>query len=81
MSFVPFILTDREPTVIDNACGTIARLIMAMGDALPVGELLPAMVNALPLRDDFEENVTVYNCLFGLYAQASAFFFFFFFFL
>merc|ERR1711991_321089 len=63
---------DREPTVIDNACGTIARLIMAMGDALPVGELLPAMVNALPLRDDFEENVTVYNCLFGLYAQNHA---------
>lgn len=57
------------PNLIDNACGAVARMILSHPEALPLDQVLPVFLRALPLRKDFEENKTVYPALFTLYQQ------------
>ncbi|KAF9109703.1 hypothetical protein BGX27_007294 [Mortierella sp. AM989] len=52
--------------VTDNACGAVARMIMKHPDAVPLDQVLPVFVQALPLKRDFEENEPVYTLLFSL---------------
>ncbi|KAG0244690.1 armadillo-type protein [Mortierella sp. GBAus27b] len=54
------------PNVTDNACGAVARMIMKHPNAVPLDQVLPVFVQALPLKRDFEENETVYRLLFQL---------------
>ncbi|KAK4228680.1 armadillo-type protein [Podospora fimiseda] len=56
-----------EARIKDNAAGCISRMIMSNPDQLPLGEILPALVGLLPLKEDFEENSPVYQCIFKLY--------------
>ena len=46
---------------VDNACGAVARMVIRHGAeakaALPLAEVLPALLGALPLRDDLSENL------------------------
>ncbi|KAK0710187.1 armadillo-type protein [Lasiosphaeria miniovina] len=53
----------------DNAAGCICRMIMSHPDRVPISEVLPALVGLLPLKDDYEENSPVYECIFRLYEQ------------
>ncbi|KAK1759823.1 armadillo-type protein [Echria macrotheca] len=53
----------------DNAAGCLCRMIMAHPDRVPLGDVLPALVGLLPLKDDYEENTPVYMCLYKLYEQ------------
>lgn len=52
--------------VTDNACGAVARMIMRHPDVVPVDQVLPVFVQALPLKRDYEENEPVYKLLFQL---------------
>lgn len=52
--------------VTDNACGAVARLIMAHPNAIPLEQVLPVFVGALPLKKDYEENEPVFKLLFSL---------------
>lgn len=52
--------------VTDNACGAVARMILKYPNAVPVEQVLPVFVQALPLKRDFEENTPVYKMLFTL---------------
>ncbi|KAF9916975.1 hypothetical protein BX616_002266, partial [Lobosporangium transversale] len=54
------------PNVTDNACGAVARMIMRHPEAVPLDQVLPVFVQALPLKRDFEENEPVYQLLFSL---------------
>ncbi|KAF9397952.1 hypothetical protein BGX21_008330 [Mortierella sp. AD011] len=54
------------PNVTDNACGAVARMIMKHPDAVPLDQVLPVFVQALPLKCDFEENAPVYTLLLSL---------------
>lgn len=56
----------QEARVRDNAAGCLSRMIIAHPDRVPIGEVLPAMVDLLPLKDDYEENSPVYECLLKL---------------
>jgi hypothetical protein len=50
---------------IDNALGAIARVLMAdlEQQSLPLDEVLPVLLNGLPIENDDEEVSTVNNCL------------------
>lgn len=47
----------------DNAAGCISRIIMKYPDRIPLGEVLPRLVNVLPLKEDYKENTPVYEMI------------------
>jgi len=57
---------DSSAACVDNAAAAVARMIMAVPTAVPLGQVLPVMLKSLPLKNDFTENETVYKCLLGL---------------
>lgn len=60
---------EKEPRPADNICGALARIVGAHANAVPVATILPALLNYLPLREDFEENMTVFSTFSALYQQ------------
>ncbi|XP_029638224.1 importin-4-like isoform X1 [Octopus sinensis] len=55
--------------VKDNICGTVCRIINQKPDGLPLEQVLPVIIQCLPLKEDFEENTTVFQSLLSLFAQ------------
>ncbi|KAM7196991.1 Armadillo-type fold [Rhypophila sp. PSN 637] len=55
----------------DNAAGCLCRMIMAHPDRVPLGHVLPALVDLLPLKEDYEENSPVYECISKLYESGE----------
>lgn len=53
--------------VHDNVCAATCRMIMASKTSLPLNQVLPSVLQCLPLKEDFEENKTVFDCLCQLY--------------
>ncbi|KIY45024.1 ARM repeat-containing protein [Fistulina hepatica ATCC 64428] len=51
----------------DNACGAVSRLIVRNINALPLEQVLPVLLQALPLKNDFLENRPVFRAIFHLY--------------
>lgn len=73
------ILTKLEPLLhtqiartLDNASGCVCRMIMAHQDQVPVADILPVLVDLLPLKEDYEENKPIYECITGLYEHQNA---------
>jgi len=61
---------DSSPAMInarDNAAGAVARLIVRNTSAIPLDQVLPVFVDALPLKSDFLENRPVFRALFHLF--------------
>lgn len=63
MSKLEPLLQVSESRLQDNATGCMSRLILAHPDKVPLAEVLPALVDLLPLKEDFEENKPVYECI------------------
>ena len=61
----PLLHTQRART-LDNACGCVSRMIMAHPDRVPVDEILPVLVSLLPLKEDYEENKPIFDCITAL---------------
>lgn len=70
-SLEPLLHTELART-LDNASGCVSRMIMAHPDKVPISEVLPVLVNILPLKEDFEENKPIYECIVGLYQHGDA---------
>lgn len=73
------ILTKLEPLLhtehartMDNAAGCVCRMIMAHANKVPIADVLPVVVDLLPLKEDYEENKPIYECIVGLYQQGNA---------
>jgi hypothetical protein len=60
------LLQTRRARTLDNACGCVSRMIMAHQDKVPIDEILPIMVELLPLTEDYEENTPIFECIAGL---------------
>jgi len=60
------LLQTRSARTLDNACGCVSRMIMAHQDKVPVGDIMPVLVDLLPLTEDYEENVPIFECITGL---------------
>ncbi|KAK6252202.1 hypothetical protein QUC31_013922 [Theobroma cacao] len=56
---------DSEPddAVRDNAAGAVARMIMVHPQSIPLNQVLPVFLRVLPLKEDHEESMAVYNCV------------------
>ncbi|KAI3328739.1 importin beta-4 [Ustulina deusta] len=74
----PQILRSLEPLLQiqaqrlqDNAAGCLCRMILSNPNQVPIPEVLPALVDLLPLKEDYEENKPVYQCLHKLYVMAN----------
>lgn len=57
----------------DNASGAICRLIMKNPSAIPLDQVLPVILQHLPLKKDFEENEPVYRCVLHLLQSNNPF--------
>ncbi|KAI9451749.1 ARM repeat-containing protein [Lactarius psammicola] len=51
----------------DNACGTVARLILRNAAAVPLAQVLPVLIGALPLQNDLLENRPVFRAVLFLF--------------
>jgi hypothetical protein len=52
----------------DNAAGAVSRLIVRNSAAVPLDQVIPVLVNALPLHHDFLENPPVFKAIFHLFS-------------
>ncbi|KAI0968118.1 importin beta-4 [Xylaria arbuscula] len=74
----PQILRSLEPLLQiqaqrlqDNAAGCLCRMILSNPNQVPIPEVLPALIDLLPLKEDYEENKPVYQCLHKLYVSGN----------
>ncbi|KAJ0971623.1 hypothetical protein J5N97_019582 [Dioscorea zingiberensis] len=67
------LFSDSEPdnAVRDNAAGAVARMIMVQPQSVPLNQVLPVFLKALPLKEDREESMTVYNCIYNLILSSN----------
>lgn len=63
---------DSAAACVDNTAGAIARMIMAAPQAVPLSQVIPALLSAIPLKDDYTENEPVYKCVLGLIESKNA---------
>ncbi|XP_049604734.1 importin-4 [Syngnathus scovelli] len=63
---------EADPRVIDNLCAALCRMILSNVDAIPLEQVVPVLVARLPLKEDLEENKTVFSCLAMLYSHSPA---------
>ena len=66
-----FLITPDSPAVMlnakDNATGAVGRLIVRNTVAIPLDQVLPIFIDALPLKNDYLENRPVFRALFHLF--------------
>lgn len=60
---------EQDANTLDNICGALARLIITNSRLVPLQEVLPVFIQYLPLRQDFDENLSVFKCLHVAYQQ------------
>lgn len=61
--------TEESAAVLDNVCGEIARLIFANSKLVPLEQVLPVLVQKLPLRENFGRNNVVFKSIQALLTQ------------
>jgi hypothetical protein len=54
----------------DNVAGCFSRMMMRNPDPAVVAKLLPEVVKVLPLKEDYEENAPIYECIYMLCMSA-----------
>ncbi|KAF0682675.1 Aste57867_25234 [Aphanomyces stellatus] len=60
------LFNSKDEAVVDNACSAVASMITTGTDAVPMDQVLPVFLKALPLKADFTETENVYGALFKL---------------
>ena len=65
------LLSVKEMRMTDNVSGCLARMMTKNPENNFVSEVLPAVVNVLPLQEDYEENEPIYECIYKLYDQSN----------
>lgn len=70
--FSNLLTKESDLRVIDNLCAALCRMIMSNVDVVPLEQVFPALVARLPLKEDMEENKTVFTCLAMLYTNSPA---------
>lgn len=63
----PLLHQKQEARLLDNSAGCVARMIRAHPANVPVDQVLPVLVQLLPLREDYEENEAVFEMIVALY--------------
>ncbi|CAG8543469.1 8474_t:CDS:2, partial [Ambispora gerdemannii] len=63
----PLFIKKSTTNVTDNACGAVCRMMLAHPEAVPIDQVLPVLIQTLPLKQDYQENEPVYRCIFQLF--------------
>ncbi|KAG1334688.1 importin-4 [Cocos nucifera] len=63
--------SEPDDAVRDNAAGAVARMIMVQPQSIPLNQVLPVFLKALPLKEDREESLTVYSCICNLLLSSN----------
>ena len=58
----PLLNTD-EARCKDNAAGCVSRMILKHPSNIPIPQVLPALIEILPLKEDYEENEPIYEMI------------------
>ncbi|KAK4635243.1 putative importin subunit beta-4 [Fulvia fulva] len=58
---------DTEARLLDNAAGCVSRMIKKAPSNVPLEDVLPRLVELLPLKEDFRENEPVFDMIIGRY--------------
>lgn len=58
---------ESEARVLDNAAGCVSRMIKKSPEHVPLAQVLPHLVELLPLKEDFRENEPVFDMIISLY--------------
>ncbi|KAF2423420.1 ARM repeat-containing protein [Tothia fuscella] len=53
--------------LLDNAAGCVGRMIRRHPDKVPLEEVLPRLVELLPVKEDYQENAPAFRCIISLY--------------
>ena len=59
----PLLHNQQNARVLDNSAGCVSRMITRHPNNVPIAEVLPRLVDLLPLREDYEENKPVYGMI------------------
>lgn len=59
-------LAIKDSRMQDNVAGCFSRMMMRNPEPAIVAKLLPEVVNILPLKEDFEENAPIFQCIYKL---------------
>ncbi|XP_066460134.1 importin-4 isoform X2 [Eleutherodactylus coqui] len=70
--FSSLISTEKNERTLDNVCGAVSRMILTHPEGVPVEQVFPVLLRSMPLKKDFEENVTVFKCIAFLYDKNPA---------
>lgn len=63
---------DSHARLLDNAAGCVSRMIKKSPQNVPLEDVLPRLVEILPLKEDFDENTPVYEMIVALYQQQNS---------
>ena len=63
--------SEHEARLLDNAAGCVSRMIKKAPQNVPLEHVLPALVELLPLKEDFRENEPVFDMIVALYQQQN----------
>lgn len=59
----PLLDAKDKPRLLDNTAGCVSRLIAKYPEHIPISEVLPRLVELLPLREDYEENKPIFGMI------------------
>lgn len=65
-------LTMNVSRLQDNATGCVSRMILRSRESVPTKDVLPVLVNILPLKNDYEENEPLYRMICQMYKWEDA---------
>jgi hypothetical protein len=65
------LLTVNEMRMTDNVAGAVSRMMTKNPNNEFVAQALPAVVNVLPLQEDYEENAPIYENIYNLYQHSN----------
>jgi importin-4 len=51
----------------DNACGALSRMMVRNLEAMPLDQVLPVFMQAIPCEADVQENKAVFSAIFHIY--------------
>jgi importin-4 len=59
----PLLDAQDQARLLDNTAGCVSRLIAKYPQKIPISEVLPRLVQLLPLREDYEENKPIFSMI------------------
>lgn len=62
---------DSHTRLLDNAAGCVCRMIKKSPQNVPLEDVLPRLVEILPLKEDYDENEPVFDTIITLYQQQN----------